>query len=127
MSRLARAVLALVVAPGLVATGLTVGLATGLAAPASAHEERPASFPDGTGHRPDFLGYDNPRQRVVCHAGSAERIAAMPAGRVKTRNQRLLERCDYSSIQSAINSVRKRRTSVYVLPGVYHENKWAAA
>ena len=41
MSRFTRIALALVVVPGLVATGL--------AAPASAHEERPAEFPDGGG------------------------------------------------------------------------------
>ncbi len=118
MSRLARAALALVVAPALVATALA-------AAPASAHEERPAEFPDATGHRPGFLGYDNPNQRVVCKPDSAQRIARLPEGRVKHRNEHLLEHCEFGSIQSAINSIEKRRTSVYVLPGVYEERQWA--
>ncbi|HEU4811726.1 MAG TPA: right-handed parallel beta-helix repeat-containing protein [Nocardioides sp.] len=123
MPRLARALLTLLVVPGLMASGLTAGLVS----PAAAHEERPASFPDGSGHRPSFLGYDNPRHRVVCKPGSADRIAAMPAGLVKERNQRLLGHCEFSSIQSAINSITRRRTSVYVLPGTYHEGRWASS
>jgi hypothetical protein len=119
MSRLARVALALVVVPGLAAT-----LPLALASPASAHEERPAEFPDGKGQRPEFLGYDNPRQRVVCKAESAELIAAMPEGDAKNRNERLLERCDFRSIQSAINTIARRDTSVYVLPGVYEERQW---
>ncbi|GAW50506.1 MULTISPECIES: right-handed parallel beta-helix repeat-containing protein [unclassified Nocardioides] len=97
------------------------------AAPASAHEERPAQFPDGTGQRPQFLGYDNHRQRVVCHGDSADRIAALPAGAAKRRSERLLESCRYHSIQDAIDSIAKRRTSVYVLPGTYHEEKYASS
>lgn len=120
MLRPARAVLALLVAPG-----LALAVTPGLVAPASAHEERPAEFPDGTGERPAFLGYDNPNQRVVCKPGSARRIAAMPEGRVKDRNERLLDDCRFTSIQGAINSIDEPRTSVYVLPGVYRETKWA--
>ncbi|ABL81291.1 hypothetical protein Noca_1778 [Nocardioides sp. JS614] len=97
------------------------------APPAGAHEERPAQFPDGTGHRPSFLGFDNPRQRVVCGSDSGRLIAALPEGAVKDRNERLLDSCRYRSIQDAIDSVRKRQTSVYVLPGTYHEAKWARA
>lgn len=100
-------------------------LAVGLAAPASAHEERPAAFPDGTGQRPHYLGLDNLRQRVVCKPDSAERIRAMNPGRLKRVNLALLERCDFRSIQSAINTIRHRDTSIYVLPGVYHETRWA--
>lgn len=121
MSRLARALLTLVVAPGLLAAGLTLGLTQ----PASAHEERPAQFPDGTGQVPKFLGLDNPRHRVVCQDGSADAIARMPAGALKRANKRLLRDCDFSSIQSAIDSIQRRHTSVYVLPGTYRERKWA--
>ena len=120
MPQLRRAILALVVVPGLVATGLAAGSTA-----ASAHEERPAQFPDGTGHRPSFLGFDNQHSRVVCKPGSADLIAAMPAGPVKKRNARLLKQCDFRSIQTAINSVKHRQTSVYVLPGVYTEQRWA--
>jgi len=118
MPRLAPVLLTL-----LVALGVGPGLA--LSAPASAHEERPAEFPDGTGHRPSFLGWDNPRQRVVCKPSSERRIEAMPDGAVKRRNARLLRSCDYRSIQTAINSISRRRTSVYVLPGTYREQRWA--
>ncbi|CAI9405046.1 right-handed parallel beta-helix repeat-containing protein [Nocardioides sp. T2.26MG-1] len=110
-----------------VAAALVVLTVLSGAGPAAAHEERPAQFPDGTGHRPSFLGYDNPRQRVVCQRDSAGRIAAMPDGAVKARNERLLRSCRYRSIQDAINSIAKPRTSVYVLPGTYREAKWAGA
>ncbi len=93
--------------------------------PASAHEERPASFPDGTGHRPAYRGLDNPRHRVVCTPGSHRRIAHMHAGPLKHRNRELLRECRFRSIQSAIYSIKRRHTSVYVLPGRYTEHKWA--
>ena len=104
---------------------LTVMVA--LAAPAAAHEERPAGFPDGTGVVPKYLGLDNANHRVVCTTASASRIAAMPAGPLKTRNQQLLGECRYRSIQTAINSIQRRNTSIYVLPGVYDERQWATA
>jgi hypothetical protein len=100
-------------------------LGVGASVPASAHEERPAAFPDGSGERPAYLGLDNPRHRVVCAKDSARRIAKMREGRLKRRNAQLLKDCRFRSIQSAIDSVRKRRTSVYVLPGYYTERKWA--
>ncbi|RYU10047.1 right-handed parallel beta-helix repeat-containing protein [Nocardioides iriomotensis] len=95
------------------------------AAPASAHEERPAEFPDGTGTRPTYLGLDNPRSRVVCTSDSAKRIRAMTPGRLRTANLALLDRCEFRSIQSAVNAITRRNTSVYILPGVYHETRWA--
>ena len=106
---------------------LAAGLFFVSAGPSPAHEERPAMFPDGTGKVPTFRGYHNPRSRVVCRPTSARRIAAMPNGRVKQRNLRMLERCSFHSIQTAINSVRKRHTSIYVLPGIYREKRWASA
>ncbi len=106
-------------------TLFTLVLGGMLAPSATAHEERPASFPDGTGHVPKFLGLDNPRHRVVCKAGSAKRIARMDAGALKRRNRQLLRECHFHSIQTAINSIRHRRTSIYVLPGIYTERKWA--
>ena len=48
----------------------------------------------------------------------------MPAGRLKRLNEQLLERCDFNSIQDAINTIKKRKTSIYVLPGLYEERKW---
>lgn len=97
------------------------------AGPAIAHEERPAQFPDGTGHRPHFLGWDNPRQRVVCRGDSAAAVAALPQGAAKERSERLLRSCRFHSIQDAIDSIQRRNTSVYVLPGTYHETKYANA
>jgi len=101
-----------------------VALALG-AAPATAHEERPAQFPDGTGHRPTFLGWHNDESRVVCKGNSAKLIAAMPAGKAKQRSQRLLGGCRFHSIQDAVNTIDERNTSVYVLPGTYTERRWA--
>jgi hypothetical protein len=107
-------------------TALLGGLFVGVGAvPASAHEEREASFPDGSGARPAFLGLDNPERRVVCRPDSRERIAAMPAGPLKRRNKALLGECEFGSIQTAVNSIDEQRTSVYVLPGRYTERRWA--
>ena len=118
MPRLLRLVLVLCV-PALLVAGLLAATATA----ARAHEERPAEFPDGTGKRPTFLGYDNPNNRVVCRPESRARIAAMPEGRTKRLNEQLLRRCRFGSIQGAINSIQKRKTSIYVLPGVYEERE----
>jgi hypothetical protein len=117
--RLLAILLALAVAP--------LALVLSMAGPAAAHEERPAGFPDGSGKVPAYLGLDNPNRRVVCTSTSARRIAAMPPGALKSRNQQLLRACRYDSIQTAINSITRRNTSVYVLPGVYEERKWASA
>jgi hypothetical protein len=92
---------------------------------ASAHEERPAQFPDGSGSRPAYAGLDNPRHRVVCRPGSRRRIAAMPASPLKQRNTELLDECGFFSIQAAVDSIARRGTSVYVLPGVYTERRYA--
>lgn len=102
-------------------------VAVAATSPAQAHEERPAGFPDGTGERPTYLGLDNPRHRVVCTGQSGERIRAMPAGPLKARNLALLQECRFGSIQTAVDSIAHRRTSVYVLPGTYTESRWADA
>ena len=104
---------------------LVAGLVLAGAAPASAHEERPSEFPDGSGERPTYLGLDNPRHRVVCKRESRRLIANMKGGPLKERNQELLGECEIHSIQTAINSIKKPNTSIYVLPGVYTETKWA--
>ncbi len=122
MIRLLKMFLVLVLGPGLAA-----GMVLGLAPAAQAHEERPAVFPDGGGHRPAFLGLDNPRHRVVCRPDSGNRIARMAAGSLRNRNLALLEQCRYSSIQDAVNTISSRKTSIYVLPGTYTESKWATA
>lgn len=84
---------ALLMLAGLLVSGLT------LVSPAQAHEERPASFPDGSATRPTYLGLDNPRQRVVCKPDSGQRISRMESGALKQRNRELLlGRCDFGSI-----------------------------
>src|SRR5687768_12736387 len=84
---------------------------------AAAHEERPATFPDGSGARPTFLGLDNPERRVVCQPESESLIADMDPGPLKKRNKAFLDECRFRSIQTAINSIDQRGTSIYVLPG----------
>ena len=109
-----------------VLTVLVAGLLVALVpTSAQAHEERPAVFPDGTGKVPKFLGMDNDRRRVVCKADSRERIQDMKAGPLKRRNLALLRECEFRSIQDAVNSIRKRKTSIYILPGYYTERKYA--
>jgi hypothetical protein len=120
MSRAARVFVTL-----LLSAPLALGLVALGAGPSAAHEERPATFPDGTGKVPKFRGYKNPRSRVVCRPNSKGLIAKLPQGKVKQRNQRLLKRCEFRNIQAAIDTVRKRRTSIYVLPGTYRERPTA--
>jgi len=97
--------------------GFLVFMVTGVfltlgASPAAAHEERPASFPDGSGHRPAYLGLDNPRHRVVCQADSGRRIAKMRTGVLKQRNQALLKECRFHSIETAVTTIKARQTSI---------------
>ena len=70
------------------------------------------------------------RQRRAAAWCASRRAAGssrdMKAGPLKERNQRLLRRCDFGSIQSAINTIKARNTSIYVLPGTYRERKWAS-
>ena len=92
---------------------------------ASAHEEREAGFPDGSGSVPKYRGLSNKNFRVVCTSASKSKIARMPKGSLKNRNKALLKKCKYRTIQDAVNSVKARNTSIYVLPGLYTETKWA--
>ena len=105
-----------------------LALTIALAAPAAAHEERPAGFPDGKGVVPAYLGLSNTNHRVVCTSSATAEPDRRDARRaLKTRNQQLLRECHYHSIQTAINSITKQKTSIYLLPGVYEERQWANA
>jgi len=96
-------------------------LSTGLAAaPAAAHKERPAHFPDGSGTVPVARRLVASPRLVVCKAGSARRIARLPST-LRPVNQRLLKECRFRHVQSAVNAVRQRGTTIYLLPGVYRE------
>ncbi len=77
MTRLARLLLLLVVAPALVATLV----ATTLSSPAAAHEERPAEFPDGTGAvAAASWASTTPASGSSASRTVPRRIAAMPDG-----------------------------------------------
>ncbi|MFI0353033.1 right-handed parallel beta-helix repeat-containing protein [Actinomadura sp. 9N407] len=114
LSRAATVALAFVVALGL------------MAAPAFAHEERPVTFPAGTGKVPTYRQPLSSPRLVVCKPDSAERIAAY-TGWLRTMNERLLAECGYEHIQAAVNAVEKRGTTIYVLPGKYREEPSRAA
>lgn len=103
---------------------LTGVVLLGFASAASAHEERPAQFPDGTGSVPAYRPYPAPNRLVVCRPDSQQRIAGY-TGELRARNTALLAKCRYSSIQDAINDVRVANSTIYVLPGLYTEDKYA--
>ena len=118
-----RRILAILVSLAVLPLTLVLALST----PAAAHEERASGFPDGTGKVPTYAGLNNKRYRVVCTPSSRRRIKAMPNSSLKRKNQKLLKKCRFNSIQTAVNTIKQRRTSIYVLPGVYDERRWASA
>ena len=92
------------------------------AAPALAHEERASVFPDGSASTPAARSVEQAADvLVVCKSDSAARIAAMPAGPVKTFNEQLLPQCAFEHMQAAVDAVAERGTNIYVLPGIYRE------
>lgn len=104
---------------------LMVATALLLAVPsaAAAHEERPTKFPSGKGEVPHYR--TGGPSLVVCKSNSDDLVAKMPPSVVQ-RNRPLLERCKrrgYSSLQEAIDDVRRRGTRILVLPGRYHEEE----
>jgi len=101
---------------------LIVLISLGLAAPASAHEERESQFPPGDGHVPTYRTEAQAADViVVCKPDSAERIAAIADAQLRKANQRLLKRCEYEHLQAAVDAVTERGTNIYVLPGQYRE------
>ena len=93
-------------------------LIVALATPAFAHAERDVTFPSGKGSVPKYRR--SGPSIVICKPDSDERIAKLPP-KVQARNEKLLQRCRYKSLQKAVNKVKKRGTRILVLPGVYHE------
>ncbi|MFE6714846.1 right-handed parallel beta-helix repeat-containing protein [Streptomyces sp. NPDC057695] len=96
-----------------------------LAAPgAQAHEERPVTFPDGSGTVPE-LRTGEP-DLLVCKTDRAafeRRIAAFPAA-LKARNLTLYERCardGYRHLQQAVDAVDRPGLTIAILPGLYEE------
>ncbi len=102
---------------------LTLGLLLSASA-ALAHEERPVTFPDGTGSVP-VLRTGEP-DLLVCKTDRADfgrRIAGFPAD-LRRRNLKLFERCQdegYRHLQEAVDQVDRAGTTIAILPGVYLE------
>lgn len=91
-------------------------------APASAHEERESQFPAGDGTVPEKRSLEQAADViVVCKPDSAQRIRKIQDRRLRTFNLRLLQRCEHRHMQAAVDAVRRQRTNIYVLPGVYRE------
>ncbi|MFJ8661745.1 right-handed parallel beta-helix repeat-containing protein [Streptomyces sp. NPDC093795] len=91
---------------------------------AQAHEERPVTFPDGSGTVPK-LRTGEP-DLLVCKTGRAEferRISGFPAP-LKARNLALHARCvrdGYRHLQQAVDAVDRPGTTIAILPGLYEE------
>ncbi|MFJ9579952.1 right-handed parallel beta-helix repeat-containing protein [Streptomyces sp. NPDC101191] len=111
-----------VLALSVVLAALAAALFTAPAA--QAHEERPVTFPDGTGSVP-VLRTGEP-DLLVCKSDRgdfARRIAGFPAD-LKARNLALYERCQrqgYRHLQQAVDAVNKPGTTIAILPGLYEE------
>ncbi len=91
---------------------------------ASAHPERPTSFPTGDASVPKYRS-QGPSQ-VVCKPDSRRRIVKAFKGRgpKNTRRRavryRVLKRCKFRHIQAAVDAA-KRGDRILILPGVYKE------
>lgn len=108
----------------IVLVAAVLGLAALPMGSAHAHEERPTSFPDGTGNVPVYRPLkerDAHPMRVVCKKGSAERIRSIDDRKLRRINKDLLGDCEFHLIQKAIDSVTRPGTTIYLLPGHYRE------
>ena len=89
----------------------------------SAHEERPAEFPDGTGERADVPGLRQPPPARGLQARQ-RRADRRDAGRA--RSSSATSSCSRSASSGrsrrAINTIEAPNTSIYVLPGVYRSS-----
>jgi hypothetical protein len=85
----------------------------GSAAPVFASGARPVVLPAGTYHVPAYRAAPATPRLVVCAPGAGSHLtgAARHLGR----------ECAYHDIQQAVDAVRERGTTIYVLPGTYHE------
>ncbi|MFJ3585463.1 right-handed parallel beta-helix repeat-containing protein [Streptomyces sp. NPDC090127] len=112
----------LLVALSVVLAALAAALVT--APGAQAHEERPVTFPDGSGSVPT-LRTGEP-DLLVCKTDRADftrRISAFPA-ELKARNLTLFDRCARSGhrhLQEAVDAVDRPGMTIAVLPGLYEE------
>ncbi len=101
-----------------------LAVATGLSAPAWAHDERPTRELDGTGSVPAYRS--NGAALLVCKTDRADfeqRIASFPAS-LKAENERLFDQCQgdgYRDLQAAVDAVTEPDATIKMLPGVYQE------
>jgi hypothetical protein len=89
----------------------------GFASPAFAASPPPAVLPAGTYHVPAYRAMASSPHLVVC----------TPGAHVTGVAQQLARECAYHHIQQAVDAVRQRGTTIYVLPGTYHEEPSRAA
>lgn len=82
-----------------------------VASPALADAGRQVAVPPGTYHLPAYRAAPAWPRLVVCKPGA--HLTGMAA--------RLAPECAYHDVQAAVDAVRQRGTTIYVLPGVYHE------
>lgn len=57
---------------------------------------------------------------VVCAKDSADRVGAQ-SGSARALNEALLRECSYDTVQAAVDAVYRRGTTIYLLPGKYHD------
>lgn len=98
--------------------------------PASGHEEREITFPDGTGSVPEYRTAEQASEvLVVCPSDKADfeqRLADFPAD-LKQRNVDLFAQCQddgFTSVQDAVDAVTRPGTNIYLLPGEYTEDEY---
>ena len=91
---------------------------------AAAHAEREAEFPDGSGSVPVYRPMIAEPNLVVCKRNSGRLIRSIGDDQLRRVNQKLLERCDFRHLQDAVNAVKQRGTTIYLLPGTYRERPY---
>lgn len=100
-----------VVAATIATVASAVAVMLGIAAPASAA--------DGGDGSVSQLTLAAPRL-VVCAKDSADRIAGLSGG-ARAADEALLRECSYNTVQAAVNSVYRRGSTIYLLPGKYRD------
>ena len=107
-----------VLAVGVLVAAVMSLIAVAIPAGAGAHAERATFFPDP--NVGDFPQYRTTGPSwVVCKPDTRQRIQNMSAD-VRRYNEELLARCNFKSIQRAVNRARNG-DRILVLPGTYRE------
>src|SRR5688572_30522758 len=109
-------------AVGILAVAVMALVALAMPAGAGAHAERATFFPD-----PDLGSFPEYRTTgssvVVCKPQSRGLIQELPS-ELRRYNEALLTRCQYQSIQTAINQRGRIGQRILVLPGEYFEHRY---